>query len=1013
MWTWIKKLAAGFIFFLFVLNTQFVYGQNPPKILLPGGNDIISYLPYKLVWAYPDSFRIYQQYIRISQDPFGDMIHLQRILLGNERDYMLRRGLADNKAYYLFIGCLAKPDTSILWSTPVSFTLDHLNSPPGEFFIRKIPDTLKPGTPLRWTSATDPDPLDTLLRYIIFAEDTQDSSIQHEILHIPENTGLQEHSTDITPSLINHKTYRIRIFAEDLEGVLREGTPSQAFVYHTGDNRAPVSPTGLKPFKVTELSPGDKLRWDKAYDADGDPVFYSVQLDTTPVFSQAFELTIPTPYYSLHDSLKSYFSDDIRIFWRVRAMDSWGGFSSWSTFGSFYINFKNTAPYWTSLNLPEETHHLVTHDSYHLQWPVANEDDFSDKDSIIYHIWYRSEEDPKRYHYQEKTAFHIIPADSLKENRSYTYFIKAEDAAGHYSKQSIRGKITLNCIEEAPHIPPHIVHPSDKQILLPSGRLAWRISKDRDPLDTLKYILMISEDSLFQKKVLKEVLSGSRLPAHAHLLTGFNRWDPSQTVFYTSNPETLIVQLNYMSIWHRLQDNQKYFFRVQAVDTKQLRSEMSQTRTFILNKRNNPPEPVTEIYFPRHRSNIHTIHPVFHWQASDDPDPDGDTSTTRYQLNIRDIDKNTLEYILTKPGETHLAPDYPFRENGQYELKIRSFDAKSAFSEWSDPVSFWINEKTELPVLNPDDFSIHADSIITQAKPVFHFGSVRSPDPPEERTELFMDIRFVFPESEDTLSFTSLPFQSQFSDSGLSFPENTWGKYQIRLRSEDGLTGHWTEEIPFGVDMYADIPLPFYLLRPKAGQDTVKVNPKFKWTACLDPDLNDAITYTLYVSPDSTFYEDTYTIRDIRDTEYKFDDYDLEDNTKYFWKVSAEDKDGHIVWGSNSNFESRYFIVGLLEAADQEGRDGHGHEFHPVQPNPFKDIVHLKFTLGQSEEVTISIYNIIGQRIEIIHHGVFAAGTHSIKWDITRAGVPLPAGVYIFTLRIGNRVLQQKGLYIK
>jgi flagellar hook assembly protein FlgD len=74
----------------------------------------------------------------------------------------------------------------------------------------------------------------------------------------------------------------------------------------------------------------------------------------------------------------------------------------------------------------------------------------------------------------------------------------------------------------------------------------------------------------------------------------------------------------------------------------------------------------------------------------------------------------------------------------------------------------------------------------------------------------------------------------------------------------------------------------------------------------------------------------------------------------------------------------------------------------------------LKFTLGQSEEVTISIYNIIGQRIEIIHHGVFAAGTHSIKWDITQAGVPLPAGVYIFTLRIGsNRVLQQKGLYIK
>jgi len=1013
MWKYKKKLSTVFAFFLLMVDTLPAYAQNPPEILLPGNNDIISYLPYKLVWAYPDSFRIYQQYIRISQDPFGDIIHLQRILTGRERDYILRSGLADNKAYYLFVGSLTEPDTSILWSIPVSFTLDHLNSPPGEFFIHDIPDTLTPGTPLRWTSSADPDPLDTLLRYIIFTEDTEDSSLQQEILHIPENASLQEHSADITPTLINHKTYRVRIFAEDLEGILQEGIPSQTFVYNTGKNKAPVSPKGLKPFDITELSPGDRLRWDNVYDADGDRVFYSVQMDTTPIFTQPFEFTTLTPFYLINDSLKNYFSDDNRIFWRVRAQDLWGGFSSWSTFGSFYINFENTAPYWTSPFLPEETHHIVTHESFILQWPDAEDDDYSDKDSMTYHIWYRSKEDPERYHFKEKSARHTVPVETLKENGTYHYFIKAEDAAGHFSKQSIRGIITLNRIEEPPYIPPRIVYPPDNQILLPSGRLAWHISEDHDPLDTLKYILTISEDSLFRKNILREILTKSRLPVHAHLLAGFNRWDPMQTLFYTPNPDTMLVQLNYLSFWHRLRDNQRYYFRVQAVDTKQLRSDISETGTFILNKKNNPPEPVAEIYFPCHRCNIHTTNPLFHWKASDDPDPDGDTGTTRYQLNIRDVDKNTIEYILTEPGESQIKPAYPFRENGRYELKIRSFDAKSAFSEWTDPVYFWINEKPELPVLNPDAFSIQADSIITKSNPVFHFGSVCSPDPPEEQIKLFMDIRFIFPASEDTILFPLLPFQSQFNNSDLSFPENTRGIYQVRLRTEDSLMGHWTKAIPFGVDMYADIPLPFYLLHPKAGQDTVKVNPKFKWTACIDPDLNDEITYTLYISPDSTFYEDTYIIRDIKETQYKFDDYDLEDNTKYFWKVSAEDKNGHIVWGSNSNFESRYFIVGLLEAADRDGRGGQGHEFHPVQPNPFKDIVHLKFTLGQSEEVTISIYNIIGQRIEIIHHGVFAAGTHSIKWDITQAGVPLPAGVYIFTLRIGNRVLQQKGLYIK
>ncbi|MDD3807000.1 MAG: T9SS type A sorting domain-containing protein [Candidatus Marinimicrobia bacterium] len=1006
-----RFILRGFILLLYIINPIiYVYADDLPIIHCPHNHDIISYVPYKIVWTYSSSFFIHQQLIRFSQDPHGNVIHLQRILEGDVRDFVLQQGLADNRGYYLSLGYLKNPGDTILWSSPIYFILDHLNSPPEKFMIKPLPDTLKPGIYLEWTSSIDPDPLDSLLRYILFIEDLSDSSLQKEILYLPEKKEINVHAFDISPYLINHKKYRIRVFAEDFDGLLTEGTKEQTFIYFTGKNISPSVPIGLKPFNVTELSLGDTLQWNPSYDSDGDSVLYTIQLDSTPVFLKPLSFITHSPFFVLSDPLKESFQDDDLLYWHVQAHDLWGGISSWSTFGSFYFNIKNTPPYWPiDIHWKDKTLYITQEDAF-LQWPHACDDDYSDKNFLIYHIIYASKKDT--FFYKTDTNTHKIPVQELKENETYTFKILVEDKKKNCSDQCLEGVITINCIDESPHIPPRIIYPPDHHIMAPTGRLAWTISRDNDPLDTLHYLLMISEDSAFQKSVYVERIEESKIPIYPHIIHSYKRWDAPYSVFYTNNPDTFVVQLNYLNIWDHLKDNQRYFYKVQAVDKKGLTSLFSLTHTFILNKYNNPPEPVTEIYFPQHMSNIKTIHPVFSWKVSDDPDPDENTQTTRYQLYIREIDDTISHYLITEPGECTLELAYPFRENGRYTFKIRSFDTKSVFSAWSDTVYFWINQIIEFPHLDPSSFSIQPDSIITTRIPIFLFGSVRSPDPPEEQQEIFMDIRFIQPESKDTILYESLPFTSKFSDSTLSFTENSWWTYQIRLKIADTLISNWTKPISFGVDTYADIPLPFYLLRPKAGQDTVKVNPTFQWTECVDPDIGDEIIYTLYLSKDSTFYQDTYIITDIKNTHYTFDEYDLEDNTKYFWKVSAKDKDGHIIWGSNSNFESRYFIVGLLDEAEKH-KNFHSHEFHPVQPNPFKDIVNLTFTLGQSEEVTISIYNIIGQQIEIIHHGIFPAGTHTVKWDITQAGVSLPAGVYIFTLKINNKVLQQKGLYLK
>ncbi len=1007
------RLNTYSIFRLIMVCGLFVFNLEAGTITSPKHGQIISYMPYKIMWSIQDTQRIEMQVIRISQDPFGDIIHFQRIIKPDRRDFTLRKGLADNQSYYLFLGMSTSPADPILWSEPVYFILDHLNNPPGDFTIYPIPDTLRPGHQIHWQASSDPDPLDSLLTYLIFAENLDDSSLHHEIPFIPENKKAAQYSIDITSLLRNHRRYRIKIFAEDMEGVIREGQPSQVTVFYNGTNNPPTSPLGLDPYNPVEKTPGDLLIWKESTDADKDPIHYTLHLDTTPMFANPVSITCEINRYLIRQSLQTYFEDDTKIYWRVRASDNWGGHSLWSTFGQFHLNFLNNPPYWTQdIHLTHEPFTVRSHDEL-IHWFSAVDDDFSDQGKLIYHIEIKSAVNPdKMFHYETRDTFYTIPAEDLQENERYTYTITVEDGAGNRSTQRIHGHITINCIEEEPERISEILHPSSGKILGPSGRLAWKKSYDPDPGDSIVYRLELSMDQTFNN-IISETIRGSRLPVHAHLQAGINRWDQDNVQFYTDDPTIVTVQLNHLRIWPLLKDNQKYYFRITVIDKTKLTSPLSDSVFFILNKFNNPPEPVSTIYFPVNNTNIYTTSPEIHWKASNDPDPDADTSTTRYQLNILDADNQSSRYFLTQPGITRIVPDYPFSENGRYKLKIRSFDNKSAFSDWSESRYFWINEKMELPILNPDNFSVKADSILNTINTKFYWGPVHYPDPPEEQKDLLMDIQFTFPEAEDTIVYNNLPFKDVFSDSLMLLPENVWGNYSVRLKTADNHHGDWIEPIRIGVDIYADIPLGFYLKLPKQGQDTLSINPKFVWTECVDPDLNDEIFYTLYVSSDSTFYTNTYIVRNIQTTSHTLTEYDLEDNTKYFWKVSAEDKDGHIMWGSDSNFHSRYFIAGRLEDAENRQNYIGSTEFYPIQPNPFNGMITLTFSLNTSEEITLSVYNLIGQRVATIHHGNYAAGIHSIRWDITQTGLPLPAGVYIFTLRIQNRVLQQKGLFIK
>ncbi|UCD20328.1 MAG: serine hydrolase [candidate division WOR-3 bacterium] len=66
-------------------------------------------------------------------------------------------------------------------------------------------------------------------------------------------------------------------------------------------------------------------------------------------------------------------------------------------------------------------------------------------------------------------------------------------------------------------------------------------------------------------------------------------------------------------------------------------------------------------------------------------------------------------------------------------------------------------------------------------------------------------------------------------------------------------------------------------------------------------------------------------------------------------------------------------------------------------PNPFRGSTKISFVLRNKEDVTLKIYNVLGQELITLVDGELEQGAHNIVWTVSE----LPSGVYYYRLSIG------------
>lgn len=78
-------------------------------------------------------------------------------------------------------------------------------------------------------------------------------------------------------------------------------------------------------------------------------------------------------------------------------------------------------------------------------------------------------------------------------------------------------------------------------------------------------------------------------------------------------------------------------------------------------------------------------------------------------------------------------------------------------------------------------------------------------------------------------------------------------------------------------------------------------------------------------------------------------------------------------------------------------------------PNPFNPTTNIQFDLPQSADVTLIVYNTLGQKITTLIDKRMNAGSYSVQFE----GSGLPTGVYIYRIKAGSFITSKKMLLVK
>ena len=204
-------------------------------------------------------------------------------------------------------------------------------------------------------------------------------------------------------------------------------------------------------------------------------------------------------------------------------------------------------------------------------------------------------------------------------------------------------------------------------------------------------------------------------------------------------------------------------------------------------------------------------------------------------------------------------------------------------------------------------------------------------------------------------------------------------------------------------------PLEFSLISPEDNSTIDSLRPVFSWEQSIDPDPRDDVKYTLIILSASDTDSVVYISTGIEDTTHQVSE-DIETGS-YKWHVVAEDTDEDSLDTESSEVFSLSVIVGIDDELTGIPKE---YDLFQNYPNPFNPSTVIRYALPRSSNISLVIYNLMGQEVMRWDADNLSPGQYQITWNgTTRNGIPVSSGMYIYRIAAGDFVKTKKMLLLK
>ncbi len=753
--------------------------------------------------------------------------------------------LQGNSVYYWRVFAKDFQGDSTVSADTFSFSTE--NNPPSAFSLSlPVQGSEVNLTPLLdWADATDPDPPDISLTYIVELDTTSSFST----ILLRKTTTASQYQIQSADGLVDNTSYYWRVYAKD---TYPDSTLCNAvFVMYTDQgNNIPSLPTPLRPVNNTELAMTDSIGWTRNDPDPGDTLRYNIRLSldvsfTTIVASKTNWLGESIALQNLDNAANLL--DDVVYYWQVEAHDP-SGASSGYTQGTdyFYCNQVNDTPS-TPFNLYPQTNTTISPTDY-LRWHATDGDSLGlTPDVLAYTIVVDNNPDfsspigiTSGISADSVRVNTLTNAANLIDNIQYFWKIYATDNHG------VSGGVTdgthnfwFNISNSAPTAPSGLT-PTAGNVVVPTSNFSWTASIDSDPYDTSTYVMHVSEDNTFT------------------------------TLIAIDTTKLTTVQVNTLAGYTKFKTETTYFWRVKAFDNQGAESGWAGGATQSIIYRSTSPtvpqqiSPINDkIYFP--------TEPI-HWHVSSDPDA-GVEDTLFYVLQI----SATSDFTTPLASDTGIdtvrilenLPGYGlFIDDSRYFWRISSFDNHGATSTWSITEKFLLDKSNSAPTIPTIIFPL--DSQVAIKSSLFSWNKSNDSDPGNTVTyNILSATDSLF--TDTVLSVTALVDTTVSVDSLLS--KNTIQKWDYSQTPEVDTGGFLDNRFYFwkivGVDnrnaaspysiaqqffcnTVNDTPGVPYTLQPNFGALTFPTQ-FLSWSVDVTPEFLDTTRFIIQVAEDSLF----------------------------------------------------------------------------------------------------------------------------------------------------------------